>query len=328
MPRTFVTDNVNTTKASATKPGASFLSDSNSAEKPTVWKDAILVDTNNASQLSSPWRPNCIGPVASFTTGSLTGIFPHSVTFTDTSTGSPTSWLWDFGDGESSTSQNPTHIYSDPGTYTVYLYATNDCGTHRSEQSTVVQVNDEPGFSWNPADVSSGFVALSNYNTTFTETAGDSQEARSTLPKLTGKWYFEAIIHVSGNCAVGIKTTSDVFNQSLTSGTVATYRCDVGGTYVSGITSGGLSLPVPTAGDRMMFAVDLDNDRAFIGLNGTWYGNPVAGTSPWVTGVADGADPFTAYIWSDNNGANTSVTLVGDGQTPAYAVPTGYTLWS
>lgn len=54
--------------------------------------------------------------------------FP-AVTFTDTSTGGPTSWLWDFGDGDTSTLQNPTHFYSYGGTYEVTLTATNDCGS-------------------------------------------------------------------------------------------------------------------------------------------------------------------------------------------------------
>lgn len=36
------------------------------------------------------------------------------VQFTDYSAGSPTSWLWDFGDGTSSTLQNPTHVYDTP----------------------------------------------------------------------------------------------------------------------------------------------------------------------------------------------------------------------
>lgn len=44
-----------------------------------------------------------------------------SVAFTDTSTGSPTSWAWDFGDGGTSTLQNPTHVYAGHGTYTVEL---------------------------------------------------------------------------------------------------------------------------------------------------------------------------------------------------------------
>ena len=49
------------------------------------------------------------------------GTAPFTVSFTDTSTGSPTSWEWDFGDGGSSTLENPTHTYEEPGTYTVTL---------------------------------------------------------------------------------------------------------------------------------------------------------------------------------------------------------------
>ncbi|MFC1974536.1 PKD domain-containing protein, partial [Chloroflexota bacterium] len=48
-----------------------------------------------------------------------------NVTFTDTSTGPPTSWLWDFGDGGTSTEQNPSHKYTEVGTYAVSLTATN-----------------------------------------------------------------------------------------------------------------------------------------------------------------------------------------------------------
>ena len=44
-----------------------------------------------------------------------------TVLFTDTSTGSPTSWQWDFGDGASSTSQNPSRTYAAAGSYIVTL---------------------------------------------------------------------------------------------------------------------------------------------------------------------------------------------------------------
>src|SRR4029079_466469 len=47
------------------------------------------------------------------------------VTFTDRSTGSPTSRNWSFGDGGSSQSQNPTHAFAAPGTYTVALTVSN-----------------------------------------------------------------------------------------------------------------------------------------------------------------------------------------------------------
>lgn len=63
------------------------------------------------------------------------------VTFNDTSTGSPTSWLWDFGDGTpSSNQQNPVHSYSAPGTYVVTLTARNSIGT--SSASNLVQITN------------------------------------------------------------------------------------------------------------------------------------------------------------------------------------------
>ncbi len=63
------------------------------------------------------------------------------VTFNDTSTGSPTNWLWDFGDGTpSSSQQNPVHAYSDAGTYVVTLTARNSIGT--SSASNLVQITN------------------------------------------------------------------------------------------------------------------------------------------------------------------------------------------
>jgi len=57
------------------------------------------------------------------------GLIPLSVTFSGTATGSPASWLWEFGDNTTSTQQNPVHIYSSGGTYTVNLSASNTFGT-------------------------------------------------------------------------------------------------------------------------------------------------------------------------------------------------------
>ncbi len=50
-----------------------------------------------------------------------TTVFPLTIQFHDASTGSPTSWYWNFGDGTNSSVQNPTHQYNNSGTYTVNL---------------------------------------------------------------------------------------------------------------------------------------------------------------------------------------------------------------
>ena len=64
-----------------------------------------------------------------------------SVNFQDASTGVPTTYLWDFGDGTTSTEKNPVHEYAADGTYNVCLTTTNYCGTDQLCQSVVVTSN-------------------------------------------------------------------------------------------------------------------------------------------------------------------------------------------
>jgi len=61
-----------------------------------------------------------------------------SVAFTDTSTGSPYEWTWDFGDGNKSRLQNPTNVYALAGTYTVTLSAQNAGGSDISSTTITV----------------------------------------------------------------------------------------------------------------------------------------------------------------------------------------------
>jgi PKD repeat protein len=81
-------------------------------------------------------------PVADFTGTPVGGDFPLTVSFTDASTNSPTSWAWDFtNDGTTdSTSQNPTYTYSTAGTYTVKLTATNDSGSGSITKTNYITV--------------------------------------------------------------------------------------------------------------------------------------------------------------------------------------------
>lgn len=62
---------------------------------------------------------------ANFTSTTPTGIVRHEVVFTDTSIGDVVLWSWDFGDGNTSAEQSPTHVYTVPGVYTVTLRVFN-----------------------------------------------------------------------------------------------------------------------------------------------------------------------------------------------------------
>jgi PKD repeat protein len=74
------------------------------------------------------YAPAVLAPGAHFIASPLAGTPPLQVTFTDRSTDNPTSWSWDFGDGATSTQQNPTHEYTEVGRYTVSLAVTTDLG--------------------------------------------------------------------------------------------------------------------------------------------------------------------------------------------------------
>jgi len=61
----------------------------------------------------------------SFTPDSFGGPAPWTITFTDTSTGTPDTWAWDFGEGNVSAAQHPSFLYNTPGVYNVTLNASN-----------------------------------------------------------------------------------------------------------------------------------------------------------------------------------------------------------
>jgi Zn-dependent metalloprotease/PKD repeat protein len=67
-------------------------------------------------------------PVADFEANATTSC-TGEITFEDQTTGGPNAWNWNFGDGSTSTLQNPTHVYQQDGTYTVTLIASNNIGS-------------------------------------------------------------------------------------------------------------------------------------------------------------------------------------------------------
>ncbi|MDY0128785.1 MAG: PKD domain-containing protein, partial [Methanosarcina vacuolata] len=83
-------------------------------------------------------------PVASFSASPTSGKAPLTVAFTGKSTEVPTKWKWSFGDGKTSTVQNPTHKYSKVGSYTVKLTATNDKGSNTVTKKDYIKVVTKP----------------------------------------------------------------------------------------------------------------------------------------------------------------------------------------
>ena len=82
----------------------------------TLVKDGYLIVTHPA-------------PGAAFSATPTSGTAPLSVQFTDLTTGEVTDWAWDFGEGGSASTQNPAHVYSAAGTWTVSLTATGPGGS-------------------------------------------------------------------------------------------------------------------------------------------------------------------------------------------------------
>jgi len=85
------------------------------------------------------------GVVADFTAAPTTGVAPLTVQFTDTSTGGPTMWSWNFGDGGTDMVANPSHTYTNPGTYTITLTASSQTGGSSTKVRDGFIVVNPPG---------------------------------------------------------------------------------------------------------------------------------------------------------------------------------------
>jgi len=82
---------------------------------------------------------------ANFTADVTSGPVPLTVGFTDLSTGNVSGWQWDFGDNDTSTVQNPVHVYQQTGIYSVSLTVTGDGQTDTLAREDYISV--QPGVS-------------------------------------------------------------------------------------------------------------------------------------------------------------------------------------
>lgn len=117
-----------------------------------------LFPTGPSGPTPVPPPPTVLSPVANFTTNIALG----QVTFTDTSTNIPTSWLWSFGDNTANSNvQNPVHTFQNSGTYTVSLTSSNTGGSNTITKQVAVQtISSLPLQAAFHADITNGKVPL------------------------------------------------------------------------------------------------------------------------------------------------------------------------
>jgi hypothetical protein len=170
-------------------------------------------------------------------------------------------------------------------------------------------------------------ISSSNNNRTI-QSSSNQWERAAALGKASGKWYWEVYLDVGSSLLLGIANTS--FSTSS--------RTNMGDAYSIGLYLGnngwyqsvsGISLVNPasgypnSAGNRYMFALDMDNRCLYVGLNGSWFngGNPASGaakTGALVTNIPAGTwGPAMSMV-------NATVTLRTASTQQSNTAPSGY----
>jgi PKD repeat protein len=99
-------------------------------------------------------------PTAEFRISASSGIAPHQVSFTSTSTGAIDEYLWSFGDGITSTNPSPSHNYETAGVYSVSLRVSGPGGSSTELKTNAIQVKPAPIIADFSASTTSGIAPL------------------------------------------------------------------------------------------------------------------------------------------------------------------------
>jgi gliding motility-associated-like protein len=159
----------------------------------------VKLVVTNASGIDSVIKTDFIvvsdKPTVNFSANNAAGCFPFLVTFTDQSmpvSGAITDWEWDFGDGNVSTDQSPTHIYTAPGNFTVTLKVTNSAGcVNVTTKTGYIRVNESPQAGFNstssascnpPVTVNFTNTSVSSSSATYSWNFGDGATSAASNP--------------------------------------------------------------------------------------------------------------------------------------------------
>ncbi len=156
-------------------------------------------------------------PVAQFTANPTSGCAPLTVKFTDQSGNKPTSWEWDFGNGQVSSQESPT-IGFGPGTYTITLIVKNSSGTDAIRQLNYITVYASPTVSFGlnhlacaPTDIQfqqfsqPGQGVITNYVWNFGDGSTGSGATPTHLYTQPGYYTVGLTVTNSGGCSDSVK---------------------------------------------------------------------------------------------------------------------------
>ena len=151
-------------------------------------------------------------PTANFTAAQTAGCAPIVINFQDLSAGNPTAWQWNFGNGSTSTQQNPSTTYFTPGTYTVTLTATNTSGSNTLSRTAFITIYDKPAVNFRANDSTGcapfavqfsdlSTAAAGTTNTTWQWDFGNGTNASTQNP--------QTVFSTTGNYNISLRVTSD-----------------------------------------------------------------------------------------------------------------------
>ena len=143
------------------------ITTSESASNPRIYGDWIVWQDgrNGGSDIYMATLSSKSAIVGAFSASPLLGKAPLTVKFTDKSTGSPKSYLWNFGDKYTSKVKNPVHKYTKAGKYIVTLTVTNAAGSNTVTKSNYINVLNPPVAAFSAYPMSGKTVKFTDKST-------------------------------------------------------------------------------------------------------------------------------------------------------------------
>ncbi|MFA5267441.1 MAG: PKD domain-containing protein [Methanoregula sp.] len=173
--------------------------------------------TNSITQTDYFHAYDPVAPTAALSANKTSWSSPAAVQFYDRSTGFPTSWQWDFGDGATATVKNPVHTYGATGNYTITLTVNNDLGTDTVTKTEYFHAYDPVAptaalsankTSWSSPAVVQFYDRSAGFPTSWQWDFGDGTTANVKNPVHT----YEA----TGNYTVTLTVSNDLGTDSIT----------------------------------------------------------------------------------------------------------------